>query len=535
MPTDAQLLGDYAETRSEEAFREIVERHLNLVYSTALRLLNGDAHRAQDVAQTVFADLARHARGQSRIDVLGGWLYRHAYFTALKVVRSERRRQFHEREAVNSLPTNTGPANEAAWRQIAPLLDQGLNWLNPTDRDALILRYFEQKDLRTVGTALGLSDDAAQKRVARALEKLRAFLARKGTQIEVGILASCLASQAVVSAPPFLGSSIASAALACGTAAGLSFAGKIVTTLTMAKFKLGLAVITFAGLLTSVLVQQHHLNQLREQNAALSALQAGLSAARTKAPAPAPDLDPAAQARLDREHRELLRLRGEVSLLRHEVQRQRAATPAPQAKATTDPAKNEASSPVERFTATLHSRIPAGQTLITGGWRTEPGKRTLVLVTPQMEPGAVGSRSVTITAKFFAAPDEMLAEVGLDGYKTDEKETSRGGLLTEEEVLTLQKSLEAAAGADVLGAPRVTTLEGRQAQIQVNERVTLPESQEAVDLGPSVDLVPQISEDGQSIDLTVITQFTQLKPGQKAISSSPAGLFHRTEPEANHP
>src|SRR5437870_3912437 len=100
MTESRQLLADYAATGSETAFRELVTRYVDLVYSVAVRLANGDTHLAEDVTQTVFADLARMARTLSRDVKLGGWLHRHACFVASKTLRAERRRLAREREAV---------------------------------------------------------------------------------------------------------------------------------------------------------------------------------------------------------------------------------------------------------------------------------------------------------------------------------------------------------------------------------------------------------------------------------------------------
>ena len=92
MTDSRQLLADYARNGSEEAFRELVTRYLSLVYSTAIRLVGGDAHLAEDVAQTVFVDLARKARTLPGDVMLGGWLHRNTCFVAAKTMRGERRR-----------------------------------------------------------------------------------------------------------------------------------------------------------------------------------------------------------------------------------------------------------------------------------------------------------------------------------------------------------------------------------------------------------------------------------------------------------
>src|SRR5260221_8897320 len=100
MTDNQQLLAEYVQTDSETAFRELVSRYLGLVYSAAVRLVDGDTHLAEDVSQTVFADLARMARTLSHDVMLGGWLHRHTCFVASKAMRGERRRLARERQAV---------------------------------------------------------------------------------------------------------------------------------------------------------------------------------------------------------------------------------------------------------------------------------------------------------------------------------------------------------------------------------------------------------------------------------------------------
>jgi RNA polymerase sigma factor (sigma-70 family) len=162
--TDSQrLLAEYVATGSEPAFRELVRRYLDLVYSAAYRLMDRDGHLAEDIAQTVFADLARKARTLSGEVMLGGWLHRHTCYVAANLRRSERRRLNRERQAVamNAFPDHS----EANLAQIAPVLDEAIDQLGADDRQAVLLRFFEQRDFRSIGEALGSNEDAAQKRV----------------------------------------------------------------------------------------------------------------------------------------------------------------------------------------------------------------------------------------------------------------------------------------------------------------------------------------------------------------------------------
>src|SRR6266550_2852652 len=214
--TDSQkLLAEYVRTGSEAAFRELVTRYIDLVYSTALRLVEGDAHRAEDVAQVVFVDLARAARALSGEVMLGGWLHRHTCFVAAKTMRGERRRQSRERQAVemNALQDNS----RTDLSRIAPILDDAINELGEADRTAILLRFFEQHDFRSVGEALGSNEDAARMRVTRALEKLEGFLKHRGVTTSAATLSVVLSASAVQAAPVSLAVTISTAAALAGT------------------------------------------------------------------------------------------------------------------------------------------------------------------------------------------------------------------------------------------------------------------------------------------------------------------------------
>ena len=235
MTTDEQLLHAYARDRSESAFGELVTRHLDCVYSAALRVVNGDTPLAQDVTQTVFIDLARKAGRLPRGVALAGWLHRHTCYVAATAVRTERRRQSREHTAMEmrALDDKTRPE----WEQVAPYLDESLNELNPADRDALVLRFLRQQDFRAVGEALGISEDAARKRVDRALEKLHVLLKHRGATLSVAALGTALATEAVTAAPVGFAGSVAAIALA-SAAAGGGITATLVDLMTMTKLKL---------------------------------------------------------------------------------------------------------------------------------------------------------------------------------------------------------------------------------------------------------------------------------------------------------
>jgi RNA polymerase sigma factor (sigma-70 family) len=243
------LLADYAANGSEEAFRELVARYIDLVYSTAVRLVNGDTHRAEDVAQMVFADLARLAGKFSQDVMLGGWLHRRTWHVATTLMRNERRRQNRERQAAEMNTLQDHP--EGQFERIAPLLDEAINQLGASDRAAIVLRFFEHRDLRAVGAALGSNEDAAQKRVSRAVEKLRGYFARRGIVASSTVIASVIAAHAVHAAPAGLASAVTTASLA-GAAGSSSFG--LASTLTKIMLMKKTIVIVSAAILIAAIV-----------------------------------------------------------------------------------------------------------------------------------------------------------------------------------------------------------------------------------------------------------------------------------------
>lgn len=194
---DSELLSAYAKLGSEAAFAELVERHAGLVFSAARRQL-GDNHLAEDVCQQVFALLANKAPQLDRRTVLAGWLYRTALHIAHRTRRGERRRILREFESSRNMSELTPSAQ---WEEIEPILDEAMATLDDTDRSAIVLRFFEDQPLRAVARVLGVSDDAAQKRVARALVKLRNLLADRGVVVSAGALAVSLPAHAAKALP----------------------------------------------------------------------------------------------------------------------------------------------------------------------------------------------------------------------------------------------------------------------------------------------------------------------------------------------
>ena len=202
---DIALLREFAATESEAAFAALVSRHVSLVCSAALRSA-GNAHAAQEITQAVFIILAKKAKSLGAKTVLSGWLCQTTRLTAANYLRGEVRRQQREQKAYMQSLLN-GPAPDV-WPQIAPLLDDALAKLGEADRNAIVLRYFENKNLREVGAALGASEDAAKMRVNRALEKLRKIFAKRGVALSAMLIAGAVSANSVQAAPAGLAAAV---------------------------------------------------------------------------------------------------------------------------------------------------------------------------------------------------------------------------------------------------------------------------------------------------------------------------------------
>jgi RNA polymerase sigma factor (sigma-70 family) len=219
---DRELLAAYARDRSESAFSELAGRHLAWVYSVALRHV-GNPALAEDVAQSVFVLLARKA-GSIRFEtVLGGWLFRTTRFVANRALRSETRRRAREGMAASMIPSPTSSdEKEAVWKRLENHLEEAVASLSETDRQAVLLRFYQKKSLLEVGRCLGSSEEAAKKRVSRAIQKMRVFLLGRGVAIGATALTGIMTKYTVQAIPSALVSSMLKK-----TAASLSSSGAL--------------------------------------------------------------------------------------------------------------------------------------------------------------------------------------------------------------------------------------------------------------------------------------------------------------------
>jgi RNA polymerase sigma factor (sigma-70 family) len=278
MNGDLDLLHQYTRDNSQDAFTALVNRHVNLVYSAALRQVRSP-QLAEEIAQSVFADLARNAGSLARggnapsSGSLTPWLYAVTRRTAIDAIRKESRRRLREQIAVEMNEMNA-TAND--WTQIAPLLDDAMTALEEIDRTAVLLRYFENKSLREVGEALGASEDAAQKRVSRAVEKLREFFSKRNVTVGAAGLTVLISANAVQSAPVGLAVAISAAALA-GTAVSASTVIAATKTIAMTTIQKTIIGATLAAAVGTGVFEAHQASQLREQNQTLQQQQAPLA------------------------------------------------------------------------------------------------------------------------------------------------------------------------------------------------------------------------------------------------------------------
>jgi RNA polymerase sigma factor (sigma-70 family) len=343
--SDLELLDQYARDGIESAFAEIVRRHVNLVYSAALRQVRSP-QLAEEVAQSVFTDLARDAKRLATDTILTAWLYQVTRRTAIDVVRRESRRQLREQIASEM---NLMNATAEDWTHIEPLLDEAMEALDATDRTAVLLRYFENQSFREVGERLGTSDDAAQKRVSRAVERLREFFSKRGVAVGASGIVAIISANAVQAAPVGLALTISTTATMGTTAAVAATTAtvtKVIVMTTLQKTVIATAIVVAAG---AGIYEAHQATQARKENEALQEKQAVLTKqvealqlerdetsnllAVASAAAPRPEQKPS----------EVLKLRGQVGALQQTLS-SISATNTPKsgiAKMMSDPAMRE--------------------------------------------------------------------------------------------------------------------------------------------------------------------------------------------------
>ena len=410
MKTDAELLREYTLQGSEAAFGEVVRRYADFVYSAALRQVP-DPESARDVAQTVFVDLARKAGSLRPNTLLIGWLCRGARLAALEQRRGQHRRLQRERQAMELADASPEPIDD--WSAVRPVLDEAIARLGEDDRDALLLRYFKNETLAAVGAVLGVSEDAAQKRVSRALARLREFLAERGIKTTTAALSVALVAHGVQAAPTGFAAAFASGALTKAAAAAGS--ASLFNLLTANHMKTAILTLLLGGGVAALTVQQVKTqSRLREAQATIQQQAESLQA-----------LD-RVKEQLAAQNEELEKLRGEaqdVVRLRGEVARLRS-----QAAAV--------------------------------------GKTPAVAQSSHAESGNVSNvplPSVSLAAKFVLLPTESLRMLNVGWIRNPEGTAT--GLLSQEQFAAVSQALEGASDAKILCSPRVVTRTGVEARM----------------------------------------------------------------------
>lgn len=268
MITDAEMLQRYARGRDERAFAELVQRHLGMVYGAALRRTGGQKHLAEEIAQRVFADLARKAAVLSHHPTLTGWLYRSTRYATIDAVRAERRVQKLAQSLATMPEINLPPDPEPEWELLRPVLDEAMDQLKESDREAVLLRYFEGLGFAEIGARLEISENAVRMRTERALEKLRVHLDRSGLTSTTAALGLLLANQAFATAPVGLATAVTSSALAAAPVTGglvtVLLMSKITVTVLSSALAAGLTALVWTSAVPGVSAEE--LAALRSEN-----------------------------------------------------------------------------------------------------------------------------------------------------------------------------------------------------------------------------------------------------------------------------
>lgn len=378
---DRQLLQQFLSSGSSDDFAPIVDQYLNLVYSTARKMSSSGGGQLEDICQTVFADLARKAQQIPEQTPLSGWLYRHTCFVASNLNRSERRRRERERQALEMSESQTSPdvPNEELHLAMTELPD--------ADRNALVLRFMDEWDLRRVGERLGISEDAAQKRVSRALDKLRTILGRKGVTASAATLAVCLGQQVV--AAPLAAQSVAVAAVGASASAGIIPA--ILELMKAPLAKVAAIVVIGAGVAASMQHQNTQITELRKRNHDLAAKVSRLADLEAENQQLRKlRLDPDEAANLRKKAAEVHQLRAEIGRIRQQMREQKtvdvSGTPSPQEVEHTEESETTPSEPQFMFSTKIIGRSEdSPEAELPGFLANHALGSSAVFVTPQVE------------------------------------------------------------------------------------------------------------------------------------------------------
>ena len=465
--TDSVLLKAYVERRLEAAFDELVHRHVDLVYSAAIRMVR-DPHVAEDVTQGAFIALARQASELVERATLAGWLHRTAQNIAAQTVRTIERRRAREQEAF-AMSEQISPSPDVWWEQIEPHLDAALGELTDADRDAVVLRYFHKKSAAEIATIVGVSDDAAQKRVNRALEKLREVFAKNKITIGAGSLGILISANAVKAAPAGLATKILAATSGLTVTAGI--------TMIQICFIAGFAAVAIVGGIYSFHLKKQ-IAGLQEQQTSLNQQIAQMSQERGDAK------NQLAAAQRENEQRqnnqdELLRLRGEIGVLRRQL-----------GEAT----KNNRALPAAVVAMNTNSSIP----------------------------------QINIKARFLTMPNDVSAgwydSTSARILTSEDFSIALKQLRSRNDVETLdEQGVTTISGREFqMRATQTISVVTNFCLQETNGTSSIVPQAGAVECGPVLDVVPKILSDGYTIRLPVITSMTEFLGYAPSANTTPA-------------
>jgi RNA polymerase sigma factor (sigma-70 family) len=465
--TDSLLLKAYVERRLEAAFNELVHRHVDIVYSAALRMVR-DPQLAEDVTQGAFIALARQASALVERATLAGWLHRTAQNIAAQTVRTIERRRAREQEAfAMSEQISTSP--DAWWEQIEPHLDAALGELIDADREAVVLRYFHKKSAAEIATILGVSDDTAQKRVSRAVEKLREVFAKNKITIGAGSLGILISANAVQAAPVGLAAKILAATSGLTVTAGITMIQK--------SFIAGFAAVAIGGGIYSFHLQKQ-IAALQEQKTSLNQQIAQISQER--------DDDAknqlAAAQREDEQRQnnqdELLRLRGETGVLRRQLDEAKKTRALP---ATVVAMNTNASMPQIH----LKARFLTMPKDVSAGWYDS------------------ASGGILTSENFSIALEQLRSRNDVE-------------LLAEQGVVTLSGRQVQVRTTQMIFVVTNFCLQ------ETNGTSSMVPQAGAVECGPTLDAVPKVLSDGYTIKLPVIASTVEFLGYAPPAKTTPA-------------
>jgi hypothetical protein len=332
-----------------------------------------------------------------------------------------------EQHAVDSM-NELAPAS--VWQDIEPLLDETMGDLSATDHTAIVLRYFENKSLNEIASVIGASEDAAQKRIARALEHLRKAFARRGVTAPIAAIAGAIAVNAIQSAPAALSSSITLATLSSAPVGSLPFVVKILGSI---HSKVAIAAALIALIAISVTLVRLKRSRLPAQSSRSAA--SAETVATNVIDSPSAD----ELLRLRKEHLELLTLRGKVALLAAELRQLKGASNQSAMNPALPKADEEDSI---LFSASLTNTVPFSHTMVVGGW-TKENARSYLLLTPSLTiTNSNPDPKITVKSQIISAPEKFWSDIGWSSYKSDLRRSALAGVLNPEQTTLLLDSIQ---------------------------------------------------------------------------------------------